>query len=287
MRTVILYNPNSTGPSKANALKLAKKLRANDIPVEVKGTTHPGHAAEIAQRYAHSNEKILLLSSSGDGGYHELINGALSVPKTKLIVGVIPSGNANDHYSALGSDNLADAIINEQVRRIDTVKLTGVQNGKEFIRYAHSYIGVGVTAIAARRLIEQRPTAMTEKWIVLHSLLSFRSVRINEAGKPRRYSSLVFSNIPFMSKVIKLAQQSSATDGKFEVTPIRFGSKMRLILYLLTAATVGLNHGISRKSYRFRTTRPLDVQIDGEVYKLDGNAAVRIEAQKQNLLCIM
>jgi len=90
-----------------------------------------------------------------------------------------------------------------------------------------------------------------------------------------------------MSKVIKLAQQSSVTDGKFEVTPIRFRSKLRLLLYLVTAATVGLHHGISRKLYRFRTIRPLDVQIDGEVYKLDGNSVVSIEAQKQNLLCIL
>lgn len=287
MKTIILYNPNSTGPSKANALALAKQLRAADITVQVKETTHAGHAGELAQGYAKSKEEIALLSSSGDGGYHELINGALSVPNSKLIVGVIPSGNANDHYTALGSDDLAEAIIARRVSRIDTIKLTGTQKGRPFVKYAHSYIGIGVTAIAARRLTEERPGVMTEKWIVLHSLVSFRSVKIKENGKNHRYSSLIFSNIPFMSKVIKLAQQSSVTDGKFEVTPIRFRSKLRLLLYLVTAATVGLHHGISRKLYRFRTIRPLDVQIDGEVYKLDGNSVVSIEAQKQNLLCIL
>ena len=287
MKTIILYNPNSTGPSKKNAQALAKKLRAADMTVDIKATTHAGHAGELAQHYAKSKEKIVLLSASGDGGYHELINGALSMPHSKLIVGVIPSGNANDHYTAIGSDDLAEAIIAQRVRRIDTIKLTGTHKGRPFVKYAHSYIGIGVTAIAARRLTEERPNSMTEKWIVIHSLLSFRSIKIKENGKKRRYSSLVFSNIPFMSKVIKLAQKSSVTDGKFEVTPIRFGSKLRLILYLLTAATVGLNHGISRKTYRFRTTHPLDVQIDGEVYLLDGDTSVIIESTKRNLHCIL
>lgn len=287
MNTILLYNPNSTGPSKANALSLARKLRKAGLRVDVRKTTHAGHAEEIAKEYAAKKDKTVLLVSSGDGGYHELINGALSVASSPLIVGVIPSGNANDHYTAVGSDDLAKAIIAHSVQHIDTIKLIGVSDGKRFERYAHSYIGFGVTAIAARRFTEERPNAFSEKWIVLHALLSFRYIKLKEGRDNHRYSSLVFSNTPFMSKVIKLAEQSSITDGKFEVTSIRFGSKLRLMLYLITAATIGLNHGTSRRSYQFKTTRALDVQIDGESYKLDAQSVVVIKAVKQNLRCIL
>ena len=287
MKVVIIYNPNSTGDGKANANELARELRRGDIDVAIRKTTHAGHASEIAEAYAASNEEIILISSSGDGGYHEVVNGALSNPKSKLIVGVLPSGNANDHHTSLSSGNIAKAIEKKKYQRIDTIKISGTVKGKPWVRYAHSYAGIGVTAVAAKRLTEERPNAFSEKWIVLHSLFSFRSVKVKEAGKKRRYSSIIFSNISTMSKVMKLSQQSSVTDGKFEMTSVAFGSKLRLLAYILTAATVGLNHGNSRKRYSCTTTGPLPIQIDGESYTVDAGTKLTVEVAPRSLHCVL
>lgn len=287
MKVVVIFNPNSTGGSEENAKELARQLRNLKIDVSVRKTTHAGHGEEIAAKYAKENKDIVLISSSGDGGYHEVVNGVLSAGKTKLVVGVLASGNANDHSSALSSDSLAKAIKNRAFEYIDTIKVTATVNGKPWVRYAHSYAGVGVTANAAKRLTEDRPNAFTEKWIVAKSLLSFNYVKIKEDDKVRRYSSMLFGNIDRMSKVMKLSGNSSVKDGKFEISRIRFRSKLRLVIYLLTAATKGLKRSRSISHYEFAAIKALPIQLDGEVYVIDTGSKVRIESIQKNLHCVL
>lgn len=287
MKVVIIYNPNSTGDSKANAKELARQLRDYKVPVETRKTTHAGHGEEIAAELAKKNESVVLISSSGDGGYHEVVNGALSVKKSKLIVGVLPSGNANDHHSALGSGSLAKSIRDKKFQSIDTIKVSATVDGEQWQRYAHSYVGVGVTAVAAKSLTEDRPNLFTEKWIVARSLLSFKYVKLQEGSKLRRYSSIIFGNIDRMSKVLSLSENSTVQDGKFEMTCIRFRSKFRLIMYLLTAATLGLKDSRSLKVFKCKTTRSLPIQMDGEVYVIDAGSPMKVESVRQNLHCVL
>lgn len=287
MKVVIIYNPNSTGGSKENAAELARELRAKSIEASVRKTTHAGHGEEIAETYAKRNEDIILISSSGDGGYHEVVNGALKNGQSKLVVGVLASGNANDHSSALASDSLVKAITKGLFQTIDTIKITSTVQGQPWVRYAHSYAGIGVTATAAKRLTEERPNALTENWIVLHSLFSFTYAKILEGQKKHRYSSIIFGNIDRMSKVLKLSDESSVRDGKFEFTAIRFKSKLRLIGYLFTAATIGLKDTRSIKKYSFKTIKALPIQMDGESYVIDKNTKVCVESMHRNLRCVL
>lgn len=287
MNVVIIYNPNSTGDSKANAQALAEELKAKNIHVAMQATTHAGHGEEIAKELAKKDEEVILISSSGDGGYHEVVNGALAYETKNLVVGVLRSGNANDHYSALGSDSLAEAIKSKAYQHIDTIKVTAKVDGKDWTRYAHSYVGIGVTATAAKSLTEDRPNVVTEKWIVAKSLLSFKNVKIRVNGDTRRYSSLLFGNIGTMSKIMKLSQNGSVTDGKFDMSTIRFRSKFRLLAYLLTAATVGLRQSKQVQRFECVAVSKLPIQLDGEVATVDAGSTVVIESINQNLRCVL
>lgn len=287
MKTVIIFNPNSTGGSEENANELARQLRGGGFEVLIRKTTHAGHGEEIAEAYAEKDEKMILISSSGDGGYHEVINGVLKYKTKNLVAGVLASGNANDHASALGSDSLAKAILHKKFTKIDTIHVTSKVNDEPWERYAHSYVGMGVTAVAAKSLTEDRPNIFTEKWIVARSLLSFHYVKLKESGHTRRYSSILFGNIDRMSKVVKLSEDSSVSDGKFEMSSIRFRSKLRLITYLLTAATIGLKNSQSRKKYVCKTIKPLPIQLDGEVYTIDAGSKVVVKSIKRNLYCVL
>ena len=287
MKVTIIYNPKSTGAGKQNADRLAHDLRSEGFSVEVRHTTHPGHGEAIAKQLAARKEENILISSSGDGGYHEVVNGVLSVTDSRLIVGVLPSGNANDHASSLGSGELVQAIREMKVKRIDVLKIEATVGGRAWTRYAHSYASIGISVAAAHQLTKQRPNALTEKWIVARSLFSFRSIKVRIGGKVRRYSSIVFSNIDRMSKVIKLSDWSSVSDGKFEVNAIRFRSKLRLVLYLLTAATIGLRKGSSRRRFVFYTVRTTPIQLDGEVYQLDSSAKVVVSSEPTVLRCLL
>ena len=287
MKVIIIYNPNSTGDSESNAKELASELKKSKFVVETKETTRAGHGEEIARELAQKDEPVILISSSGDGGYHEVINGALSIKNKNLVVGVLASGNANDHATALGSNSIAEAIQAKNFQNIDTIKISATVDGKKWTRYAHSYAGIGVAANAAKRLTEDRPNILTEKWIVARSLISFSYVKIKENNTFHKYSSIIFGNINKMSKVIQLSDQTSVTDGKFEMTSIRLRSKLRLIVYLITAATIGLKRTPSLKKYEFQTVKETPIQLDGEVYTLDAKSDVIVESAKQNLRCIL
>lgn len=283
---IILYNPNSTGDSMANAEVLVQELTSAGIVAAALPTEHADHAEELGRQFAKDPSVKVVISASGDGGYHDLINGVLTVLDTRLSVAVLPSGNANDHATVLQQRPLAEALIDHKPQKIDLIKIQSTIDGKPWTRYAHSYAGIGVSAIAAHRITKERPSKLTEKWIVLHSLVSFHSVKLRRLGKVRRYSSVVFGNIGTMSKVIKVSEEASVFDGKFEVSVIRFRSKFRLLAYLFTAASVGLKVERAVEKYELETVRKTPIQVDGESFVIDAGAALTFESAPGALRCL-
>lgn len=278
---IIIYNPNSTGSGKENAFKLKDNLEeaGYEVPVKTHATEHAGHAETIAQEYAKSSKNTLLISSSGDGGYHEMINGILSSSAASITAAVLPSGNANDHYHALFDDDhdIIEAIIAGKVRTIDVLKVSSTVDGTPWLRYAHSYAGIGLTPAVGQELTRTDLNFLNEKWLVLKYLFRYTHATIRVRDEKRRYSSLTFSNINRMSKVLKLSESSSLGDGKFEVSAIRYRSKLYAILLLLKSATFGLEEIDSYARYEFHTTRRLPLQLDGEVYRVDKKRKVTVE----------
>ena len=65
-----------------------------------------------------------------------------------VVCAVLPAGNANDHRRATREQPLADAIVTGSVTRIDLLRLT-VEGTSPTTRYAHSYIGLGLTPVVA------------------------------------------------------------------------------------------------------------------------------------------
>lgn len=145
---VIIYNPYSTGPSKEQAFLFAKQLKAAKKSVDVTclATKHAGHSEELGREYALQNKPYILISSSGDGSYHDLINGVLSVPDNKIITGLLPGGNANDHYNAIHTEDVVDRMLRAQATTIDTIRVDARIDSKPWTRYAHSYAGIGLTS---------------------------------------------------------------------------------------------------------------------------------------------
>jgi diacylglycerol kinase (ATP) len=98
----VIYNPNSTGSSKELATEFSKRLkkRLPDQAIELIATEHAGHGEEIAYELAKKYKRPLIISSSGDGGYHEVINGLMKAQHEGAhpVAGLLPAGNANDHH---------------------------------------------------------------------------------------------------------------------------------------------------------------------------------------------
>jgi diacylglycerol kinase (ATP) len=288
---IIIYNPKSTGSGKKLALKLQKELleRLPKQVITIIPTDRAGHAEELAYEHARKLAHPLVISSSGDGGYHEVINGLLRAQKegAKPVAGLLPAGNANDHFHHLHEAELVEEIVAQNEKTIDVLKLSYLRHGQSHERYAHSYIGLGVTPQAGRELNRHNLNRFMESWLVLKSMLLLTPVKIFYQGKVQAYDSIVFSNISKMSKIINISDKARVNDGRFEVTMFKRRNKIRLFMTLLKASTRGLKGSHQRRKFTFKTIGPALVQLDGEITTIDGNATTTVTIEPRAINCLV
>lgn len=286
----ILYNPNSTGASKKNALRLEKKLkktRYSDI-VSIVPTQYAGHAEEIAHDISSKQSKPLIISSSGDGGYNEVVNGVMSAQNNKryAVTGLLPSGNANDHYKQLHKPYVVRQILSGKTQTIDVLKLSAKVNNMPWHRYAHSYIGIGLSSEVSKGLNAADLNSKNEIVIFMKTLLSSKPFSIMVDGKKVDSHNIILSNVGKMSKVLSLSKTSKVDDGKFEVFTSD-SSKANMVGDLVKSATLGVPHEEQTNHYQFKTIKALSVQLDGEVFTLDADCDVAVSIEHKSLSCII
>ncbi|WP_432484944.1 diacylglycerol/lipid kinase family protein [Kineococcus esterisolvens] len=281
-RVVVVLNPNSTGDGPANARELRDQLaeRVPHLPVDLVETEHAGHAEQIAREQVARHPGVLVVSASGDGGYHEVVNGVVAAGRAGHdggLAAVLPSGNANDHANATQHRSLVDAVVDVAGGgRPERMDLLEVDTGDGEPRVAHSYVGVGLTPVAAAALNENDLDAVKETLLVVKAFWKYRPMTIGRDGRDVRIDSLVFANIDRMAKYAQLSDDSSPDDGRFEVLMIKHRSKLRLLAEF--ARVLRGRHRVESRSepYEFRTRNPMPLQMDGEVLPLAGGATVRV-----------
>ncbi|NMI00402.1 diacylglycerol kinase family protein [Pseudonocardia acidicola] len=275
---VIVFNPNSTGDAErlANQLGTALSRRRPELPVELRPTERAGHAREIAREVA-SSGRPLIVSVSGDGGYNEVVDGVMQAPGARAVCAVLAAGNANDHRRVTRERPLADSILAGEVRRMDLLRLTVGDGPGAVTRYAHSYIGLGITPVVALELEKGGKGSFREIVTTIRAFARFRPFEIEVADGPRSFDSLVFANIAEMAKYATLSAGGRPDDGRFEVVLLPHTAKWRVLGTALKAAFRGLGRQPSVGDYRFRTIKPMPLQIDGEVMELDAGSPVTVD----------
>src|SRR5689334_6633122 len=134
-KILIIYNPHSTGGQAGKkAQRLERRLeRAGLADIEIIGTTHSGHAEELAYAAAIKYEQPLLVSVSGDGGYNEVINGAMRAQAEtghRPVCTILAAGNANDHRRTVRRRPLWWAITHHTPEAIDVLRMTATKGGQ-------------------------------------------------------------------------------------------------------------------------------------------------------------
>jgi YegS/Rv2252/BmrU family lipid kinase len=99
--TCVIYNP-AAGRGRAERI-LTHLPPALAWGVELRRTTHRGHATEIA-REASIAGFSKVVAAGGDGTVHEVANGVLQSDRRDIIFSVWPLGSANDFAYSLGMD---------------------------------------------------------------------------------------------------------------------------------------------------------------------------------------
>ncbi len=286
----IIYNPKSTGPSKAHAYELAKKLRKTSLKdrVRVLSTKYPGHGEVLAYRLATASRRPLIISSSGDGGYNETINGVIRAQQegARPVTGLLPSGNANDHYHSLHKTSIESQILSGKKHKIDLLRLS-TYGAEPWQRFAHSYIGFGLTPQVGEQLNKTDLNAVNEIIIAMRAFYALEAIKLRIGGEVEKYDSLIFSNVQKMSKVLSLSDTAAMHDGKFEITAFPHRSKIKLMLTLLKAATRGLSVNDRAAKFSFQTLEPVTVQLDGEIHRIEAKTRVRVDIAPKVLSCVV
>lgn len=280
---IIIYNPNSTGNSQKNAREFRRELKSQNIPSKLVATDHAGHAFELAQKFANKNPHGMVVSSSGDGGYHEVINGVLTSENPTVTTGLLPSGNANDHYRFVHSGNTTRRIADGKVQKIDVLQITT----PDWTRYAHSYFGLGVTPHIGKVLNTHRPNRLQEGWVVLRNIVGIPEVRIYVRGKSQSYSHIVFNNIGKMSKYFTVSKTAAIDDGYFEISRSHGTSLYKLGRYLAKSVIRRPEQATRAHSFSFTALKEMHAQLDGEIYTIHSGQRVTITCQKQLLRTIV
>lgn len=282
-RAIVIYNPNSTGDSQAIAKEFCEQLRKlrPEATVELQETTHAGHGEELGYELTRKYLDLLLVSVSGDGGYHELVNGVMkAVDKgaSAPICAVLPGGNANDHHTYIAERPLTEAIAAEGLIKLDLLQVETTET-----RYAHSYVGLGLTPLVAVELNKHKLSALKEAWLSIRTFWKFKPFKIIENGKKATFDSLILANIGIMAKYLTLDQDNSPRDGKFEVLRWPHNNKIRLITQLLKSAAGKIESPTSVERFEFTTVKPMPMQLDGELVKLTAGQRVTVTCAKSQL----
>jgi diacylglycerol kinase (ATP) len=278
-RIVVIFNPNSTGPAPqlAEELRAALAERLPDTPLQLCPTERAGHARELAAQAA-ATGCPLIVSVSGDGGYNEVVDGVMRTGNRDAVCAVMAAGNANDHRRSTGERPLVDAIVEGAVRRIDLLRLTVGHDDAAHTRYAHSYIGLGLTPIVAIDLEKGGKGSFKEIVSVVRTFAKFRPFTIDvDPGGMRSLDSLLFANIDEMAKYATLSEDGRPDDGRFEVITVPHTAKWRILGVALKAATRGLGPQPTARHFRFTTVKPTPMQLDGEVIAVEAATPVSVD----------
>jgi diacylglycerol kinase (ATP) len=290
-RIIIIYNPESTGAAPARARRLHARLKRRGVKgLELQETDYAGHGELIAYEAAVRYRQPLIISVSGDGGYNEVINGALRArnekPGHQPVCAILPAGNANDHRRTVKKQPFLRAVMNAEPEAIDVLKLSVASGKQTRIRYAHSYIGLGLTSAAAAELNKHKLTWWKESKIVLQTLLTFSPFVIRTPEGKKKLDSIVFANIHQMSKFLKLGGETNLHDGLFRVVAIPHRGRLQLLRVLLSIAVIGFKHPPQRSSFEFSLPNSELVHLDGEISTIPGGSSVKVEALRNGLLTL-
>jgi diacylglycerol kinase (ATP) len=287
-RIVLIYNPaNPRIP-----LTLAESVRDDlcrrlpDMPITLQPTHYPSHARELTATAA-ATGRPLIVAVSGDGVYNEVVNGIMEVDGTSAVSAVAAGGNANDHRRSTRRMPLVAAIVDGRARQLDLLRLTVRTNDAVWSRYAHSYIGFGLTPLMAIGLKKDKKGIVMELISVMRTFNQLEPVEIVPAGGERElYDSLVFANVARMAKYGRISKSGRPDDGLFEVVSCPHRRRWRIALMVLRAATVGLGKQPRVSHFDFATTKATPIQIDGEVMHADANSQVVIDCVSHALTTV-
>lgn len=266
-RALLLINPNSRLGA-AHRDEVAAELRARGLEVEVPSSDVCGAVEDVIREHRAHVDMILI--GGGDGSLNHAAN---VLVRTGLPVGIVPLGTANDLARTLGIPTTiagaCDVIAQGERIPIDL----GWINGRYFFNAAN--IGAGVTL--TKQLSKERKGRWGALSYALTAVKALRESRPFEAEIVHgdtvhhvRSMHITVGNGRHQGGMVTIAEDAAIDDGwldLYSMQPMPIWQCLALVPSLRrgTQSELDAVHMLRNHEFTIRTSRPMDVAIDGEI----------------------
>lgn len=268
-RIVAVVNPVSGRRGVQATLRaIEDRLVANGASLEVRVTSRPGEATDLAARAADRADALLVVG--GDGTLCEAVNGLIHrlVPVAVLGVGT-ENLMAKELRMPRSPDALADLLLHGETVPHDV----GVVNDRRFL----AVVGVGFDAECVERLTRVRRGHITHvdyAWPIFRAFFAHQFPRMCvDCDGERVFDGrglVLIGVIPRYSIGLRLLARAKPDDGLLDVLVLPCATRTGLILHALRAALqMHVDHPstVYRQAGRVIVTSPesVAVEIDGDM----------------------
>lgn len=310
----IIVNPASKS---GRGLQIWEELKPifqkREIPYQVMVSTHVGHVKELTRQITETQESVNLLLLGGDGTINEALQGIPDFSKVKI--GYIPTGSGNDLARAMKLSKdpckiLEKILSGESAHSVDLGILTygsridnhsSLHTDEDCVkRYFIVSSGIGFDAAVCEEALSSHLKNLLNKLklgkltylgIALKQLFAAKSVSCDLYldDKPvihlNRFLFTAFMIHPYEGGGFNFCPKADDQDGLLDLCVIGNLPKP-VILLALPTAFFGKHYifpqiyGYRAKKAEIKTSIPLWVHTDGEVYLKSDHIYISCEQQK-------
>jgi YegS/Rv2252/BmrU family lipid kinase len=279
---LLIHNPNAGGGGNARRSKLDQArriLESRGIRADLRETTGPGEATEIAKRAA-TDGRQLVIACGGDGTINEVVNGlAGSQNGHRVPLALLPAGTANVLAKELelswNIPEAAEQLACGEVREIALGLATPLEQ-PEKARYFLSVAGAGPDGritYAVDLELKARFGILAYWWQGAREVFNykFHHFRVTGEGPSREVSLVIVGRTKHYGGPFKITTEADLFEDQFEFLGLTTQSGLKYLSYLPT-----LWMGDLRKEqgvYFWKSDRlvcesiddkPIYAQVDGE-----------------------
>ncbi|MEI6286703.1 MAG: diacylglycerol kinase family protein [Bacillota bacterium] len=233
MKHLFIINPaagNAKGYKFVPMIKeLAKEHRA-EKDCEIELTKYPGHATEIARKYA-TIPDWRIYAVGGDGTINEVLNGMVN---SNNQMAIIPAGSGNDFVRSIGEKDSAKKyfmnVIMGSARQVDA----GIINGRYFLNV--SSLGIDADACRRAQKYKKHPLLGGKTAYLIGAALALKNYATNDIeieidGEvlSEKITLMIIANAKYYGGGIPAAPNADMADGLLDVTVMPARSLYELV----------------------------------------------------------
>lgn len=267
LSALLLINPKSR--QGAEALECAKEnLTRRGFKIMAPTFDSPNEFSTLIER--HAKEIDLVVVGGGDGSVRSALAGVM---KADLPLGVLPLGTANNFARNLGIETdiekACDVLVHGTETKVDVAEV----NGFYFLNVAGLGLSTEVNQVV--------PKEFKKRWgVIAYIVTAFKTWKESRAHKvwitydgrtkKVRTHQLTICNGRFFGNGITIAPEATIDDAKLDLVSMESRTLMHGLGHIikLVLGTSKKRDGfvrISGKEIEIRTTKPRDIDTDGEI----------------------